>query len=55
VPLIDGGSVRLPRLIGLSWALDMIITGRPVGAAEALHFGLVNRVAPRGRAREAGQ
>lgn len=55
VPLIDGGTVRLARLIGLSRALDMIITGRAVGAAGALQFGLVNRVVPRGRAREAGQ
>src|SRR5499425_262612 len=44
VPLIDGGTVRLPRLIGLSRALDMILSGRPVGAAEALAFGLANRV-----------
>jgi enoyl-CoA hydratase len=50
VPLIDGGTVRLPRLIGHGRALDMILTGRPVGAAEALAFGLANRVVPAGRA-----
>ena len=51
VPLIDGGTVRLPRLIGQSRALDMILTGRPVGAAEALSFGLANRVVPKGECR----
>ena len=52
VPLLDGGTVRLPHLIGLSRALDMILTGRPVEAREALAFGLANRVVPAGRARE---
>jgi enoyl-CoA hydratase len=52
VPLLDGGTVRLPHLIGLSRALDMILTGRPVDAREALAFGLANRVVPAGRARE---
>lgn len=55
VPLIDGGTVRLPRLIGHSRALDMILTGRPVPAEEALQFGLANRVVPKGQAREAAE
>jgi enoyl-CoA hydratase len=53
VPLIDGGTIRLPRLIGQSHALDMILTGRGVGAEEALRSGLANRVVPDGEARDA--
>src|SRR6056297_1365523 len=52
VPLIDGGTVRLPRLIGQIHALDMILTGRPVGADEALRMGLANRVVADGKSRE---
>ena len=55
VPLIDGGTVRLPRLIGQSRALDMILTGRPVGAMEAFAMGLANRVVPKGHARAAAE
>ena len=55
VPLIDGGTVRLPRLVGHGRAMDLILTGRPVGAAEALQMGLASRVVPDGTAREAAE
>jgi enoyl-CoA hydratase len=51
VPLVDGGTVRLPRIVGLGRALDMILTGRPVGAEEARAFGLADRVVADGAAR----
>jgi enoyl-CoA hydratase len=53
IPLIDGGTVRLPRLIGHSHALDMILTGRGVSGQEALSMGLANRIVPRGQALDA--
>jgi enoyl-CoA hydratase len=55
VPLIDGGTVRLPRLIGAGRAMDLVLTGRAVDAAEALAIGLVDRVVPRGTARAAAE
>jgi enoyl-CoA hydratase len=55
VPLIDGGTIRLPRLIGQSRAMDMILTGRAVSADEALAMGLVNRLVPEGESRRAAE
>ena len=55
VPLIDGGTVRLPHIVGLGRALDLILTGRPVGAEEALAIGFANRVVPSGQARAAAE
>lgn len=55
VPLIDGGTVRLPRLIGCSRAMDLALTGRPVAAREALEIGLVNRLVPAGESRPAAE
>jgi enoyl-CoA hydratase len=52
VPLIDGGTVRLPQVVGLGRALDLILTGRPVPAAEALQMGLISRLVKHGDARE---
>jgi enoyl-CoA hydratase len=55
VPLIDGGTVRLPLIVGLGRALDLILTGRPVLAEEALRIGLADRVVPTGTSREAAE
>jgi len=55
VPLIDGGTVRLPRIVGMGRALDLILTGRPVPSSEALAMGLANRVVPDGGSRQAAE
>lgn len=55
VPLVDGGTVRLPRIVGHGRAMDLILSGRGVGAEEALAMGLVNRVVPRGGALDAAR
>jgi enoyl-CoA hydratase len=55
VPLLDGGTVRLPRIVGLGRALDLILTGRPVDSAEAHRIGLADRVVPNGEARAAAE
>ncbi|MGW1199479.1 crotonase/enoyl-CoA hydratase family protein [Streptomyces sp. NPDC002536] len=55
VPLVDGGTVRLPRLIGMGRAMDLVLTGRPVPAAEALAMGLADRLVPAGQGRAAAE
>ncbi|MFI7671864.1 crotonase/enoyl-CoA hydratase family protein [Nocardia sp. NPDC049526] len=55
VPLIDGGTIRLPRIVGTGRAMDMVLTGRAVAATEALQIGLVNRVVPNGESRNAAE
>jgi enoyl-CoA hydratase len=55
VPLIDGGTVRLPRLVGTGRAMDLVLTGRAVDATEALAIGLADRVVPSGTTRAAAE